>query len=158
MSRPQMTSLSYRPHKRLTRQIRKNVIDALKKGTTWTEIKSQCRVGRSTISTIAKELEDEYVKNSKGRHRSYTAAQERVWVKSLVKLDNLTPPIAVKHIFDNYGQLVSHNIIKRILKRLCMKYYSYKRKPYLSPRNVNRRYEWAKEHLHWTTKNWEDYC
>ena len=50
---------------------------------------------------------------------------------------------------------VSYKLIQRRIKTFGLFSYVARKKPLLSPANVEKRFEWAKKHLTWTVEDWK---
>jgi transposase len=89
-----------------------------------------------------------------GRPRILTAADERRLVREV--LANPKTPISkvVKVFTTHTGGRVSPSTAQKTVKRLSLFPYRPVPKPLLKPHHKKARLEWAKQHEHWTEKDW----
>ena len=63
----------------------------------------------------------------------------------------------ISHSLDSSGIKVSVRTVRRLLVESGLDSRLSRIKPYLRKPNIHKRLEWARTHLYWTMKEWENY-
>jgi len=144
--------------KELTAEQRGAILFCRQRGDSYRKIAKTVRCGLTTIANTLKRHAETGTAASKkrsGRPRALgTAAAEHL--KTLVTTDNRRLCLAqVRDLWEQEtGQDVCEATIRRTLHLVGLKNCVARRKPLISPANIDARLKWCRDHAHWTTRKW----
>lgn len=121
------------------------------------EVARRANVSRRCVINVKEKIENgEALANriGQGRHRSTTAADDRM-LKLLVKKHRTMPS---KDLAREWSDSLGKNISPQTVRRRCgeqgLKSYVQKRKPFRNQSQVNRRKDWCKRMQLWKADQW----
>jgi len=121
------------------------------------EIVKKTQFKRSTVVNVMKKWKiTNTVRNKqrKGRPRCTTTREDRKIVQLATVDRRMTLCDLTKQARNNYQIDASSKTIKRRLHEVGLYGRRARKKPMLSRKNIAKRFQWAKEHETWTTKDW----
>lgn len=122
------------------------------------EIAQKLSVSPQSVSSIKKKLERGLsLQNGKvgkcGKKRKTTPRLDRK-IKNLALKDRRTTCKRISSCLAKEGIIISRRTVNRRLLECGLKAYRPRKKPRLTPKMVNARLNWAKQHRHWTEDDW----
>jgi transposase len=141
--------------KRLTDEIRNNIICLLDSGLSSHQIEAQIGVSRRTVDAIRAQTRPAIQKSIGGWPAKLTAVNKRWMVRNIMsgQTDNATQ---LTQKLRNNAQLdVSTETVRRALKESGLKAAVKPKKPRLLPRHKKARFDFAIRYQHWTINDWK---
>jgi len=141
--------------KRLTDEVRRNVVDRAKEGLSSRAIAQLYNIHRSTVSRIIKNTDDVIPPQRPGRPRQVSVRDERRILRSITS--GVTPTVAqaVQHFKSEGSYQLSVSSIKRILRRNGLHGRVRRKKPLLKRKHRQRRYAFALRYRKWKITQWK---
>jgi transposase len=144
---------------KLTDEERARAIGQLEVGTTTAQVARNFKCHPKAIRELKKKfISTGSVKDRprSGRPRKTSSREDRrIKFTSLNNRKLTAKAMALKQDSSFTKNRVSVSLIKRRLKAAGLPARVARKKPLLSEANIMRRYEWAKDHLNWTTEDWK---
>src|SRR5215470_4017470 len=141
--------------KRLTDEVRRNVVDRAKEGLSSRAIAQLYNIHRSTVSRIIKNTDDVIPPQRPGRPRQVSVRDGRRILRSITS--GVTPTVtqAVQHFKSEGSYQLSVSSIKRILRRNGLHRRVRRKKPLLKRKHRQRRYAFAIRYRKWKITQWK---
>ena len=122
------------------------------------EVAQKFNVSPQSVSSIKKKLERGLSLQSGrigkcGMKRKTTARLDRK-IKNVALKDRRTTCKRISRNLAEEGIIISRRTVIRRLLECGLKAYRTRKKPRLTPKMVNARLDWAKQHKHWTEDDW----
>ena len=133
------------------------VIRMVKAGMKQSYVTAIFNVSKSTVPKIVKKDNNkskEIIKKQGPKFKLNTAAVRiigRILVKNNTKLQHFT----VSELKENYGYKLSARTVRRYVYRIGLRNFAAVSKPFLSPRHMKARNQWANLHKQWDIGPWE---
>jgi len=120
------------------------------------EIANKLGVSKQTISNIKKKIQNNEELDSKrvGPHRISTPRLDRKIVQMALK-DRRASCSKIERALRTEGIKISRRTINNRLLESGLKAYRPRKKPRLTDKMMKDRYAWAKNHVEWTSEDWE---
>jgi len=143
--------------KQLSTEKRARVVALLEEGNTVRYVAHVEGIHFSTVSRINKRLKETGSNENKlksGRPRLITSRDERKVLRLITSNEAPTAIQAKEQLERDENIEVSTETIRRTLRRNGLVARTKIKKPYLKKTHRNRRFTFAKRHLHWTISDW----
>ena len=140
--------------KALSRDKVNSVTVLLRRGVSVKKVAKQLKLSSSTVSKYKNIGGLEGSSSAGGRERKISEAKLRILRRDILSGELKTAEaVRTRLVQEGYG--VSYHTVIRALKSLGFVARLKKKKPFMSAKNRAARLKWAKEHQHWTVKDWE---
>jgi transposase len=146
------------PRKELTEAQRASIIYGYSRGDSYTQIAERVGCGRTTaFDTVKRHVETNSTvpKRRIGRPRLVKASQCNRFKKMVTKKNRHLTVNKIQTLWQKKtGQILSIRTVRRTLGLVGLKSCITRYKPLISPKNIEARLAWCKEHENWTTNDW----
>lgn len=141
--------------KKITDDIRNNILSHLDNGKSDRQISSITPVSRCTIRRIRNKYRPNHNTIKPGRQTKLSDHNKRYLVNLVTSGECDTATEANKDIKSNLNVCVSESTVRRALFDAGLKPGKKEKRPLLSKKNIKARFEFAKRHRDWTIADWE---
>lgn len=141
--------------KRISKEIENNIISLLNKEHSSRQIAAQLGVSHATVMRVHAKSRSITQKQKGGRPNKLTITDKRNIVRNITSGKANTAVDLVKNVRESTGIEVGPDTIRRALKEAGLRSATKVKKPYLQPRHIRQRLEFAQRHQHWTNDDWK---
>lgn len=146
------------PGKRISMDLRERVVKYHGKGLGYRKIADKLNMKKVTVEKLLQKFK-KYgtVKDlpHKGRSRCTTKLMERRIISKIESNPRLSAQQIREDMRVECGLRVSTQTIRNRIHESGFKGRSARKKPFLSKKNIARRFQWAKNHENWTIQDWK---
>lgn len=143
--------------KNITPQTREIIARLSRRGMSQVEIANLLKLSRCAIQNalkIVKETKKYDSRPRKPRKRKTTPREDRSLVVMSLKNRRLGSKELTGRFNEQFNKNISPRTIRRRLNKAGLRGCKARKKPWLSPKNISKRYKWAKEHQNWSYEDW----
>lgn len=147
MSRPQLSPMR-----------RSRIQFLCEQGLSQSEIARQLKTSRSAVQYNLKKFQEtfSYVDRPKsGRKKVTDERQDRQLIRASLRNRRLSSSELAAEFSQQHNVPISAQTVRRRLLEGGLRGCKARKKPWLSKKNQQSRYDWAKEHLSWTLDDWK---
>ena len=141
--------------KEVSKERRQMILDMVDIGLKQVDTANYYHMAKSTISNIVKAGRIEKEAETRGQNRNLSSRDTRILLKVVDKL-RFKPVHRIASANNQFApDPVSVRTVRRTLKDNGIRNYTNSSKPYLSPKNLKARLEWANIHEEWDSNEWD---
>jgi len=133
--------------------LRNSIFSLINQGKSIAQTASKLGLSTSTVSKYKNSLAPLVGRVVGGRVAKLSDSKKRL-IKRKVLDGKLTTAVEVHRELGEEGYELSYTTVRNTLHALGFEAKTKKKKPFLSARHRQARYNWAKEHQHWTVDDW----
>jgi len=141
--------------KRISEQVRNNIVSLLDTGLSSRQIAARLGVGRRTVDRVRAKTRPDIQKPRAGRPAKLNATDKRQLVRMITSGKVSTAAHLTRELRSTTDMELSPNTVGRALKEAGLKAVSKVKKPRLLPRHRRQRMDFAVRYQHWTVDDWE---
>ena len=141
--------------KKISKNTENSIISLLDRGLSSCQIAVQLGISHSTVMRECARFRPNKEKQKGGRPAKLTTVDKQNIIRNITSGKADTAVGLVRDLGGSAGIRVSSETVRRTLKDAGLKAITKKKKPYLLPRHIRQRLEFALRHQHWTVKDWK---
>jgi transposase len=141
--------------KKTPKETHNNIVCLLNNGLSSRQIAAQLGVSHTTVLRERAKSQTNAHEDKGGRPAKLTMANKRNLIRNITSGRIDTAVGLARDLKDSIGVEVGPDTVRRALKEAGMKAVTKKKKPYLQPRHIRQRLEFALRHQSWTVDDWK---